>query len=105
MVAGACATACTWFSGQTLVILCSGGIGSERGRMVETGVGFIAAGSGMGLKRRGAARAGLSVRACSGVAMARRTCGRVNLPEFLRLLSTQTCESCHMTCVRFLPCT
>jgi hypothetical protein len=64
---------------------------------VETGVGFIAAGAGVG--------AGLSAGACSGIARACQTRGRVNLPEFLRLLSTQMCESCHMTCVRFLPCT
>jgi hypothetical protein len=82
--------------------------GWERaGCTVEVGVGFIAAGAGVGagLKRCGAARAGPSAGACSGVSMARRTRGRVNLPEFLCLLSTQTCKSCHMTCVRFLPCT
>jgi hypothetical protein len=39
---------------------CSGWVGSERGRTVETGVGFIAAGAGVGvgLTRRGATRAG-----------------------------------------------
>jgi hypothetical protein len=71
---------------------------------VEDGVGFIAAGVGAGLVQRGVARAEPSVGACSGVAKARRTDGRVILPKFLRLLSTQTCECCHMTCVRFLPC-
>ena len=83
------------------------GQGWERaGHTVEAGVGFIATGMdvGTGLMRRGVVRAGPSAGACSGVARARRTRGRVNLPEFLRLLSTQTCKSCHMTCVRFLPC-
>jgi hypothetical protein len=54
---------------------------------------------------RGAARAGPSVGACSGVARARRTRGCFILPKFLRLLSSQMCESCHKTCVRFLPYT
>jgi hypothetical protein len=60
---------------------------SERGRTVETGVGFIAAGAGVGagLTRRGAVRAGRAPRACSGVARARRTRGRVHLPKFLHL--------------------
>jgi hypothetical protein len=107
IVVEARAAAGTPVSRQTPVILCSVGVGSERGRTVETGVGFIAVGAGVGagLTQRGAARAGPSARACSGIARARQTRGRVNLPEFLRLLSTQTCESCHMTCVRFLPCT
>jgi predicted short-subunit dehydrogenase-like oxidoreductase (DUF2520 family) len=70
---------------------------------VETGVGFIAAGTGAGLTRRGAARAGRAQRACSGVARACRTRGRVHLPEFLRLQSSQTCESHQMSCARFLP--
>jgi hypothetical protein len=43
-------------------------------------------------------------RACSGEPRARRTRGRCFLPLFLRLVSNQTCESCHMACVRFLPC-
>jgi hypothetical protein len=69
------------------------------------GVGFSAAGAGVGtgLTRRRAARVGRAPRACSGVARARRTRGRVHLHEFLRLQSSQTCESCHMSCVRFLP--
>jgi hypothetical protein len=97
----------TPFSGQTPVNSCSGRVGSAQGHTVEARVGFIATGAGMGarLMRRGAARTGPSAGACSGVARARRTRGRVNLPEFLRLLSTHTCESCHMNCVRFLPCT
>jgi hypothetical protein len=93
----------TPFSGQTLVNSCSGRFGSARRRTVEAGVGFIAAGEG--LTQRGAARTGPSAGAFSDIARAHRTRGRVNLPEFLRLQSSQTCESCHMTCVRFLPCT
>jgi hypothetical protein len=106
-VAGARATAGTPCAGQTPVNLCSGGVGIERGHTVEAGVGFIAAsvGAGAGLTRRGATCAGPSAGACSGVARARRTRGRVILPKFLHRLSSQTCESCHMTCVRFLPCT
>jgi hypothetical protein len=79
----------------------SGGVGSEQGCTVEAGIGFIVAGAGW----RDATRTGLSVGACCGVARARRTHDRVILPKFLRPLSSQTCESCHMTCVRFLPCT
>jgi hypothetical protein len=101
------AAAGTPCAGRTPVNLCSGGVGSERGCTVKAGVGFIVVGAGVGagLARRATARVGLSVRACSGVARARRTRGRVILPKFLRLLSSQTCESCHYTCVRFLPCT
>jgi hypothetical protein len=86
---------------------CLGRVRSARGRTVEAGVGFIAMGAGVGarLTQRGAACAGPNAGACSGVARARRTRGRVNLPEFLRLQSSQTCESCHMSYVRFLPCT
>jgi hypothetical protein len=89
------------------VNLRSGGVESERGRTVEALVGFIGAGAGvgMGLAWHGAVRAGSSAGACSGVARARRTRGCVILPKFMRLLSTQTCEYCHMACVRFLPCT
>jgi hypothetical protein len=83
----------------------SGEVESERGRTIEASVGFIGAGVGTGLAWRGAVRAGLSAGACSGVARARRTRGCVILPKFLRLLSAQTYESCHMACVRFLPCT
>jgi hypothetical protein len=87
----------------------SDGVGSERGCTVEAGVGFIVASMGVGvgavLARHGAGRAGPSVGVCSGVARARRTRDCVILPKFLHLLSSQTCESCHMTCVRFLPCT
>jgi hypothetical protein len=72
------------------------GQGWERAGAYGRGlVGFIAAGVGVGP----------SAGAYSGIARARRTCGRVILPKFLRRLSTQMCESCHMTCVRFLPCT
>jgi hypothetical protein len=101
MVVEARAAMGTPFSRQTLVNSCSGRVGSARGCTVEAGVAFIAA----GLTRHGAVRMGPSAGACSGVARTRRTRGRVNLPEFLRLLSTQTWESCHMTCARFLPCT
>jgi hypothetical protein len=106
-VAGARAATGMPFSRQTPVNSCSGRVGSTWGRTVEVGVGFIAAGVGVGtrLTQRGAARVGPSTRACSGVARARRTRGRVNLPKFLHLQSSQTCESCHMSCVRFLPYT
>jgi F0F1-type ATP synthase membrane subunit c/vacuolar-type H+-ATPase subunit K len=87
------------------VILRSGEVESERGRTVEASIGFIGAGAGVGLAGRGMARAELSAGACSGIARARRTRGCVILPKFLHLLSTQTCESCHMACVRFLPYT
>jgi hypothetical protein len=89
------------------VILRSGEVESERGRTVEASVGFIGAGTGMGtgLAWRGTASAGSSAEACSGASRAHRTRGCVILPKFLRLLSTQTCESCYMACVRFLPCT
>jgi hypothetical protein len=107
MVAGARSAAGTPFSGQTPMNSCSGRVRSAWGCTVETGVGFIAADASMGtgLTQRRAARAGPSAGACSSVARARRTRGRVNLPEFLRLQSSQTCESCHMSCVRFLPYT
>ena len=104
-VVKACAAAGTPFSGQTSMNSCSGRVRSVRGCTVETGVDFIAAGVGAGLTQRDTALARLSARACSSVARARRTRGRGNLPEFLRLQSSQTCESCHMSCVRFLSCT
>jgi hypothetical protein len=87
MVVMACAAAGTPLSGKTPVNLCSGWVKDARGRMVKAGVAFIAAGTGMdvGLARHGAARVGGAPRACSGVARARRTRGRVHLPEFLRL--------------------
>jgi hypothetical protein len=89
------------------VILRSGEVESERGRTVEASVGFIGAGvgGGMGLAGHGAVRAGSSAGACSSDARARRTRGCVILPLFLRLLSSQTCESRHKTFVRSLPCT
>jgi hypothetical protein len=52
---------------------------------------------------RGAARMGGAPRACSGVARARRTRGRVHLPEFSRQQSSKTCESRQMSCARSLP--
>jgi hypothetical protein len=75
--------------------------------MVEALAGFIGAGAGggTGSSWRGAVRAGSSAGACSGDARARRTRGYVILPLFLRLLSSQTCESRHKTFVRSLPCT
>jgi hypothetical protein len=88
------------------VILCSGEVESERGRTVEASVSFIGAGAGVGtgLAWRGATCMGSSARRALA-ARARQTRGCVILPKFLRLLSTQTCESCYMACVRFLPCT
>jgi hypothetical protein len=103
MVVGFRAAAGTPCMERSLVIF--GEVESERGRTVEASVGFIGAGVGTGLAWRGAAHVGPSAGACSGVARARRTRGCVILPKFLRLLSTQTCESCHMACVRFLPYT
>jgi hypothetical protein len=60
MVVVACAAAGTRFSGQTPANSCSGWVRGARGCTIETGVGFIAAGAGVGagLTRRGAARAG-----------------------------------------------
>jgi hypothetical protein len=103
MVVGSRAAAGTPCTERSPVILRSDEVESERGRTVEASVGFIGAGASTGLTWHGAARVGPSVGACSGVAKARRTRGCVILPKFLRLLSTQTCESCHMACVRFLP--
>jgi hypothetical protein len=106
-VVGSGAAAGTPCAERSLVNLRSGEVESERGRTVEASVGFIGAGAGMsmGLAWRGTARARTSAVACSGVAKARRTRGCVILPKFLCLLSTHTCESCHMACVRSLPCT
>jgi hypothetical protein len=53
-VAGARTAAGTPLTGQTPVNLCSGRVWSARGRTVEARVGFIAAGMGAGLTRRGA---------------------------------------------------
>jgi hypothetical protein len=107
MVVGSRAAAGTPSVERSPVILRSDDVESERARTVEASVGFIGAGVGLGtgLAWRGVAHAGPSTGACSGVARACRTRGCVILPKFLRLLSTQTCESCHMACVRFLPCT
>jgi hypothetical protein len=106
-VVGSRAAADTPCAEQPPVNLRSGEVESERGRTVEASVGFIGTSAGVGtvLAWRGAVRAGSSAGACSGVARARRTRGCVILPKFLRLLSTQTCESRHMACVRFLSCT
>jgi hypothetical protein len=102
MVVGSRAAASTPCAERSPVILRSGEVESERGHTVEASVGFIGAGVGTGLAWCGAVRAGPSAGACSGVARAR---GFVILPKFLRLLRTQTCESCHMPSVIFLPCT
>jgi hypothetical protein len=101
----ACAAAGTPFSEQMPANSCSGEVRNVRGRTVETGVGFIAAGVGVGagLTWREAVRVGREPRAWSGVARARRTRGRVHQPKFLRLQSSQTCESRQMSCARFLP--
>jgi hypothetical protein len=82
-----------------------GWVRDARGCTVEAGVAFIAVGAGMDarLARRGVARVGGAPRACSGVARARRTRGRVHLPEFLRLQSSKTCESSQMSCARSFP--
>jgi hypothetical protein len=62
-VVGSRAAADTPCAGQTPVILRSGEVESERGRMVEALAGFIGAdaGSGTGLAWRGAGRAGSGV--------------------------------------------
>jgi hypothetical protein len=116
-VVGSRAAAGTPCAERSPVNLRSCEVESERGRTVEASVGFIGTGTGagtgagtgtgtgMGLAWHCVARAGPSAGACSSVARARRTRGCVILPKFLRLLSTQTCESCHMACARFLPCT
>jgi hypothetical protein len=92
---GARAAAGTLCAGQTPVILRSGEVKSERGRMVEALAGFIGAGAGngtgFGLVRRGAR--GVGRWACSGEFRARRTRGGVFLPLFKSLLRSQTCES------------
>jgi hypothetical protein len=69
-VAGACAATGTPFSRQTPTNSCSGGVRSTRGCTIETGVGFIATGTGVGagLTWSRAARVGRAPRACSGVA-------------------------------------
>jgi hypothetical protein len=79
MVAGSRAAAGTLCAERSLVILRSGEVESKRGHTVEARMAFIGAGAGVGtgLAGRGAARAGLSAGACSGVARAR---GCVILP-------------------------
>jgi hypothetical protein len=79
MVVGARAAAGTLCAGQTLVILRSGEVESERGRTVEALAGFIGAGtgtgSGTGMAWRGAGRAG------SGAGRALARSGRVEHVE------------------------
>jgi hypothetical protein len=110
MVVGSRVAVGTLCAERSPVILRSGEVESERGRTDEASVGFIGVGVGSGLglgfrvlARGASVRAGPSAGACSSVARARRTRGCVILPKFLHLLSTQTCKSCHMACVRFLP--
>jgi hypothetical protein len=107
MVVGSRAAAGTPCAERSPVNLRFDEVESERGHTVEALVGFIGAGTGVGTGLAGhdTVRAGSSAGACSGIARACQTRGCVILPKFLRLLSTQTCESCHMACVRFLPCT
>jgi hypothetical protein len=92
--------------GQTPVGLGSGEVERVRRGTVKVPGCFIGAGAGHGagwaLARRGGTRG--ARRACSRELRARRTRGRCFLPLFLRLLSSQTCESRPMACVRFLPC-
>jgi hypothetical protein len=95
--------AATPFSRQTPANSSSGWVRDARGCTVEARVAFIAASVDAGLARHGAARVGGAPRACSSVARARRTCGRVHLPEFLRLQSSKACESRQMSCARSLP--
>jgi hypothetical protein len=94
--------------GQTPVVLGSGEVERVRRGTIDVPGGFIGAGVGHGagwaLARHGACGARGARRACSGEPRARRTRGRCFLPLFLRLLSSQTCESCPKACVRFLPC-
>jgi hypothetical protein len=77
MVVGARAAAGTPCAGQMPVILLSGEVESERGRMVETSAGFIGAGAGSGTSYawRGAGRAG------SGAGRALAKSGRVEHVE------------------------
>jgi hypothetical protein len=103
MLVVACAAAGTPLSGQTPANLSSGWVRDARGCTVEAGVAFIATGASAGLGWREAARVCKAPRACSGVARARRTRGRVHLPEFLRLQSSKACESRQMSCARSLP--
>jgi hypothetical protein len=66
-----------WLNAGELVLgqgwECAGAYGRDRCGLYSRGRGVDTA------------RAGLALRACSGVARARRTRGRVHLPEFLRL--------------------
>jgi hypothetical protein len=63
-VAVACAAAGTSLTGQTLANLSSGWVNDAWGCTIEAGMANIAAGTG--LARRGAARGGGALRACSG---------------------------------------
>jgi hypothetical protein len=107
MMVGSRVAAGTPCAEQSPVNWRSSEVESERGRTVEALAGFIGTGASgcTGLAWRGAGHAGSGTGACSGDARARRTRGCVILPLFLRLLSSQTCESHHKTFVRSLPCT
>jgi hypothetical protein len=90
----------------------AGGFGLRSGRARAEGYGqgpWVLYRRGRGPWRRldfGATRGTWGTRrVCSGEPRARRTRGRCFLPLFLRLLSSQTCESRPMACVRFHPCT
>jgi hypothetical protein len=65
-VVGARAAAGTPCAERTPTILRLGGDESEQGRTIKASVGFIGAGVGVGVVRRG--RAGPSAGACSGIA-------------------------------------
>jgi hypothetical protein len=79
--------------GQTPVGLGSGEVERVRRGTVKVPAGFGATRGTRGMRR-----------ACSGEPRVCRTRGRCFLPLFLRL-SSQTCESRPMACVRFLPYT
>jgi hypothetical protein len=90
-VLGARAAASTSCTGQTLVILRSGEVQSERGRTVEASPGFIGAsvgrgrGRGMGFAWHGVGRAGSS----AGRALARS--GRIEHVEVCSCPCSNAC--------------
>jgi hypothetical protein len=92
-VAGDRAATGTPCTGQTPVVSGSGEVECVRRSTVEVPGGFIGAGAGSALARRGAC--GGARRACSGELRARRTRGSLLLPLFFPLLSGQN--------VRILP--
>jgi hypothetical protein len=109
-----------WFGQSTVVVACVSlarrSLGKHRrtralvGSGTRGGVrsrpsGFYSCGRerghGVGMTR-GCAR-GRSAEGVLWRARARRTHGRVHLPEFLRLQSSKACESHQMSCARSLP--